>query len=58
MTGGIKSSFCGESGACVIVHFFQDYVKVTDPEGHVVTYTHNEWDVFVQGVKAGEFDNQ
>lgn len=52
----MKSSFCGESGACVDVEVFDEYVVLTDAEDSQVRYTADEWYAFVQGVKAGEFD--
>jgi len=27
-----------------------------DPDGSVLIYTRREWDAFVRGAKAGEFD--
>lgn len=59
----IKSSFCGTSNSCV-------YVGLVSPTGPVavndsdqashespgVWFTREEWEVFIQGVKAGEFD--
>jgi len=54
----VKSSFSGDSG-CVEVAVGSDEVLVRqskDPDGPFVAFDGPEWDVFVQGVKAGEFD--
>jgi uncharacterized protein DUF397 len=52
-----KSSRCG-SNACVEVDMvsFPDTVQVYDSHGNRVTYTHDEWRTFVEGVKLEEFD--
>jgi hypothetical protein len=47
-----------EGGSCVEVAS-ADIVLVRDskdPEGPVLTFTRAEWEAFIQGVKAGEFD--
>ena len=46
---------------CVEVAFGEDdeSVNVRDsknPEGPVLTFTPDEWDAFIKGVKQGEFD--
>lgn len=51
----MKSSFC-DTSACVEVEVGDEVVVLTDPEGHEVFYTRQEWRAFVLGVKAGEFD--
>lgn len=54
----IKSSFC-DSASCVEVSFDDDEVLVSDSKnafGPVLRFTHQEWDAFVAGAKAGEFD--
>ena len=49
-----KSSYCN-FGNCVEVELDGEYVVVGD--GHdTVTFTHDEWEAFIQGVKQGEFD--
>jgi len=55
--GWKKSSFC-ESGACAEVLHAPDVIQVrnsTAPDV-VVTFTRAEWDVFLRGARAGEFD--
>ena len=48
-----------EAGACVEVaqlqgsYFFRDS---KDPDGPVLTFTQSEWDAFVSGVRAGDFE--
>jgi hypothetical protein len=54
------SSFSG-GGSCVAVHRFSDggaAVRHSSDPGQqaVLTFTPNEWQAFVRGVKAGEFD--
>lgn len=56
----IKSTFC-ESSGCVEVAEGHDVtgnpvIKLRDTRGWTVEYTRAEWDVFLQGVKAGDFD--
>lgn len=55
-----KSTKC-ESSGCVEVAEGHDVtgnpvIKVRDTRGWTVEYTPAEWDVFLRGVKAGEFD--
>ena len=54
-----RSSYCG-SGACVEVAALPDGgVAVRDskePDQAAHTFTREEWEAFVLGVKAGEFD--
>jgi hypothetical protein len=53
-----KSSFCGEAG-CVEVAVLPDIVAVRDSkreESPVLTFTPSEWEAFVAGIRAGEFD--
>lgn len=59
-TGWRRSSFCGPNGPCVEVKI-NDYGDrlVRDskhPLWQGLRFTPAEWDAFVQGVKAGEFD--
>lgn len=55
----IKSTFCEASG-CIYVgtsgHGETRRIHIGDGTGAVLTVTQEEWDVFLQGVKAGEFD--
>lgn len=55
----VKSQRCDNSGPnCVEVLATDDGVQLrnsTAPE-QVVSYSRGEWDVFVAGAKAGEFD--
>jgi hypothetical protein len=55
-----KSSASGDQGACVEVSFDgKDRVLVRhsqDPGGAVLGFTRPEWDAFLTGVRAGEFD--
>lgn len=54
------SSFSGDNGACVEVAFTPDHgVGVRDTKDRSKPphfYTAAEWNAFVAGVKAGEFD--
>lgn len=52
------SSYCG-SGACVGVAVSPDIVLVRDsknPDREPLAFDAEEWQAFIQGVKAGEFD--
>jgi predicted secreted Zn-dependent protease len=54
-----KSSLSGASG-CVETAAAGGLVAVRDskdPAGPVLRYTPHEWEVFVAGVKRGEFDH-
>lgn len=53
-----KASFSGNE-ACVEYHAHNDAVHVRDskdPDGPFLTFTPQEWNAFIQGAKAGEFD--
>lgn len=59
-----KSSFSHPAGnQCVEVRgglYGDDSVLVRNsnrPDGHRVRFTREEWNAFIKGVKAGEFDN-
>lgn len=56
----VVSSFCGP-GACVAVAALVDGpIAVRDnkvEDGPILTFTVEEWDAFVAGVKSGEFDS-
>ncbi|WP_326828648.1 DUF397 domain-containing protein [Streptosporangium sp. NBC_01810] len=55
-----KSSFSGPNDGCVDVADLSDGGRVLrnskDPGGPRVSYTAHEWQMFIAGVKAGEFD--
>jgi hypothetical protein len=51
---------CGESGTCVEVALLDDCVAVrdsTNPQGPVLRFGHPEWDTFVAGIRAGDFES-
>jgi hypothetical protein len=52
-----KSTFSG-NGGCVEVAVASTSIKVQDSKSRdaTLTFTPLEWDAFVAGVKAGEFD--
>lgn len=58
----MKSSFSNPSGNCVDVTETLDGVEVRDTKlgdaSPVHRYTAEEWDAFIAGVKAGEFDRR
>jgi hypothetical protein len=54
-----KSSFCA-SGECVEVAAHNGMIVLRDakePSGGMLRYTTEEWQSFVKGIKAGEFDH-
>lgn len=54
-----RSSRCLSSG-CVEVRLLDGRIAVRDSKveaGPVLTYTAEEWLAFIEGVKAGEFDD-
>jgi len=54
-----KSSYSAGQGACVAVTQFTDArvgVKHSITKGPRVLFTPREWEAFIAGVKAGEFD--
>jgi hypothetical protein len=56
-----RSSLCGAHGSCVEVAHTPDgryAVRMGNApaSGPVLFFTQDEWDAFVAGVKAGEFD--
>lgn len=59
----MKSSFSNSSGNCVDVDFDSDpggWVQVQDTKlgekSPKLLFTPEEWEAFIKGVKAGEFD--
>jgi Domain of unknown function (DUF397) len=55
-----KSTFSGTNG-CVEVAFVQGQVAVRDSKhrgGPVMVFTAHEWQAFLSGVRAGEFDRR
>lgn len=59
-SGWFKSSYSFANGNCVEVQFLTDGgVQVRnskDPDGPVLTFTREEWEAFIGGVRLGEFD--
>lgn len=54
-----KSSLCGCGCGCVGVAITPDVIAVTNtttPGGPQAFFSHDEWRLFIAGVKAGEFD--
>jgi hypothetical protein len=56
-----KSTFSnGNGGACVETRTLADGSRAVrhskDPDGPKLTFTRAEWQAFIAGVKAGEFD--
>lgn len=59
--GWKKSTFSGSAtqGECVEARLEGDDILVRDTkdrEGGMLTFNRAEWDAFISGVKAGEFD--
>lgn len=50
-----KSSSCG-IGACIEVRKVNKKVDIKNCEGQILRCSHESWEHFIQGVKAGEFD--
>jgi len=53
------SSFCSDAHGCVEVAIGHDRVLVRDAkqkEAAVLKFDAEEWNAFIEGVKAGEFD--
>lgn len=58
-TGGWRKSSRSESGACVEVRMNPGEVQVRhsgDREGLVLTFSHREWQAFLEGAALGEFN--
>jgi hypothetical protein len=54
-----KSSRSSGNGQCVEVAFLDEAIAVRDSknqDGPVLIFTSGEWDAFLGGAKAGEFD--
>jgi hypothetical protein len=56
VTEWIKSSFC-QNSACIEVSRQGNYSVVLRTEDDFMGVTMEEWDAFVKGAKAGEFDH-
>jgi Domain of unknown function (DUF397) len=55
-----RSTLCGPGGCVEVAPLGKGLVAVRDSkvdEGPVLVYTPDEWIAFVEGVKAGEFDD-
>ncbi len=58
LTSWVKSRRC-EASSCVEVAIEEDKILVrnsTEPHGHVLSFTADEWVAFVGGVRDGDFD--
>ena len=53
-----KSSFSGKNHNCVGVSITEENVFVTNTKTkkEIVSFTHDEWEAFVNGVKNNEFE--
>lgn len=54
-----KASFCGHCSQCVVVAHKEDLIAVRDtkdPSNTTLSFTKDEWQAFIAGVKNGEFD--
>jgi len=56
-----KSTYSGNQGGCVEIADLDDgHVAVRDAKQHgtgpILIFTPHEWDMFILGAKAGEFD--
>jgi len=54
-----KSSFSAPDAGCVEAGVADGHLRVRDTknrDGAVLSFTLDEWDAFVRGVRAGEFD--
>jgi len=57
----VKSGWCKKRGPCVSIARTEHGVAIRDTKDASKAtqfYTHEEWDAFVNGVKAGEFDTK
>ncbi|MEV5887809.1 DUF397 domain-containing protein [Nonomuraea fuscirosea] len=54
-----KATFSDNGGGCVEVAFGENGVGLRDsknPAGPTLNFSNSEWDAFLSGVYAGEFD--
>lgn len=58
MTWRKSTASCDDGASCVWVDVKAGMVLVKgdDPDGQVLMFTAPEWDAFLAGAKAGEFD--
>jgi hypothetical protein len=57
----VKSSKSGADGCVEIAYRGPNVVLVRDskdPDGAVLTFNQREWQAFIMGIEAGEFDSQ
>jgi hypothetical protein len=58
----MKSSLSAHNGNCVeVAGLADDIIRVRDsknPRGGILNFTQAEWDVFIGGVRNGEFDRK
>lgn len=55
----VKSSFSSPHGCVEVCHNDDGTTSVRDsktPGGPVTTFTGDDWDIFLKGVRNGEFD--
>lgn len=57
----VKSSYCGEAGACVEVADSEgcDLIHVRDsqdPSGPVLDFSRGTWSAFIDGIRSGDFE--
>lgn len=59
-SGFLKSSFSGQTQLCVALRYEPEGVILahTGAPQNILMFTYDEWDAFVKGVKAGEFDER
>jgi hypothetical protein len=56
-----KSTYSGVNGCVEVVTDGEGTVQVRDskdPDGPHLQFSPEEWDAFIQGIKAGEFDHE
>ena len=49
-----------DAGTCISVAPHQGMIVIGDtknPDGPVLSYSHDEWFTFVQGIRQGDFDD-
>ena len=59
--GWHRSSRCANGGCVEVARLGPDEFAVRDSkrsDSPVLTYDRQEWDAFIEGVKAGEFDSR